>query len=175
MRRSIPVVAAFLALSLVPLGGCASKTRRHDPQMDVQDRTALGDWSHFTQVTARGSKSEGRHGHLHFKGRGFAPCFDRLVTPLGTFRYVVSRVLWGDHAWTREGAETPATAATNGTALGKAALDKGWVESKERLSGTPDAWVRAERDGKAWWVDPARFKDLRQAAGLSPIRVWEWE
>jgi hypothetical protein len=52
-------------------------------------------------ITAKGTRSEGRHGRLYHEGREICPAEGNatLATPLGRLRYRVSPMPWGWHGW----------------------------------------------------------------------------
>jgi len=60
-----------------------------------------GGWALRIWITAKGTRSEGRHGRLYHEGREICPTEENatLTTPLGRLRYRVSPMPWGWHGW----------------------------------------------------------------------------
>lgn len=115
--------------------------------------------SHEITYSAKGTRSEARHGHLLVDGIEVPWVFSRVVC--GPTFYVLQfrGNLWGDDGyWPDASASAPSEA---GTQIPVGSLKKGYFLSSKRLAGTPAGWIWVQwGSDKAAFVAPDRLEQL---------------
>ncbi len=114
---------------------------------------ALGsDWTYSNEVANAGSRSAGERGVLSFGGsaiRGYPS--QQLRTPIGSFWYVESQLLWDPQGWFPIGDIAVKSADLP---LAPDALAKGSYRGPKR-SGTPEDWCYDP--GQDSWLAPSQL------------------
>ncbi len=118
--------------------------------------------SHEITYTAKGTRSEARHGHLFVDGREVPWVFSRVACGESSYRLRFRSNLWGDDGYWPE---VPAYAPPEeGTFLPAASLKEGYFRSLGRPAGTPADWIWVQwGKGQAAVVAPDRIEQLIEA------------
>lgn len=169
-NRTMTTRAAVLAVLALGLAGAPAAGG--PLEREKRGLVTKSGWTFYYTVNNEGTKSEGTHGHLLFKGAALPACFDVVTGPLGKFSYVTRRVLWGEHGWTRIGEDTRANEAVR-RELDEGDLARGWYAGPGSRIGTPESWVQVKRGERSWWTDPARLADLAKAEKLPSLGAWD--
>jgi len=112
--------------------------------------------SHDITYTAKGTRSEARHGHLFVDSHEVPWVFSRVSCGQTSYVLRFRSNLWGDDGyWPEVPVYTPAQA---GSPIPAESLRKGYYRSLRRPAGTPESWIWVQ-----WGND--------QAAVVAPDRI----
>lgn len=139
-----------------------------------------GDWKIKVEVSNKGSKSEGRHHLLLYKGKALPAVFDELVSLGGFWRYETRPQLWGDSGYlsveakgmdaqVRARIDAAMTILVDAQALASSEKEAGFYLDVQRRPGTPDAWFWARRGDLSAFIDPKKVDAFLQAHPLAPL------
>lgn len=115
--------------------------------------------THEITYTAKGTRSEARHGHLFVDGREVPWVFSRVACEPSSYVLRFRSHLWGDDGyWPEVPVYTP---PDGGAPLLPDSLDKGYALSFRRPAGTPADWIWVQwGKNQGAFVAPDRIEDL---------------
>jgi hypothetical protein len=135
------------------------------------DNEKIGEWTYVQERdwTARGPVCVSR---LKFRG-GDVWAGRHVITPLGTFRLVLSEHGGEDNGWQRIAAETSDDVPVD-SSLAKVTAERlrmGFYASPatKKLPGTPKEWVYVGGVTEPGWVAPEKLRDLEFIRQHPPV------
>jgi len=119
---------------------------------------------HWVTYSAKGSRSEARHGHLEIEGYTLPDVFTRLSYRGVGVSFDSRSNLWGeDGYWPDAQVSLP---EEEGPPLPEEAKERGWILADKVPSDIPEEWVWVKwKDGSAF-VAAERLKDFVEEMGL---------
>jgi hypothetical protein len=149
--------------SLVPLAtlfvfsGCVHRT----------DQPAGPLLEHRISYSAKGSRSEARHGSLFFQGEAVPDVYETVADDGITYRFRTRQQMWGDDGYHPGAPVEPAPASQD--AFQTADRNTGWYHGPHKKPGTPVNWVYVEWSNGRAFVAPDQLDALADTKNLPPI------
>ncbi len=81
--------------SLLFANDCPLKVPNVKPDLVLKK----SDWVYKKWITQKGTRSEGYIGVLFYKNRQYCINNQPIKTPLGKFKFIKAKYLWGWHGW----------------------------------------------------------------------------
>lgn len=122
---------------------------------------------HRISYSAKGTRSEARHGALFYKGQAVPDVYEAVVDHQVTYRFRTRNEMWGDDGYHPGPRLDPAPPVEEG--FRPADRETGWYSSSGRKPGTPADWVYVEWSGGSAFVAPDRLGVLAESQNLNPI------
>lgn len=138
----------------------ASTVEKKPPQAEKPGH--LTDFSYSEIVENPGSKSAGVRGELRYRGHLVPPEIGQIKTPIGSYHYLTSALLWRPQGW------FPAKEFSVGNTLERITptiLQAGRYPGPRR-DGTPENWCYLPLENS--WIDPNQW--VSPADPSSPIQ-----
>lgn len=144
----LPVFSVFFIIS-----GCTAGT------------TSL---THYLTYSAKGTRSEARHGHLRINGKEVPKAFSCVAYGGRSYSMRYRSNLWGADGYHPD---SPARLPLESSApVSRTALARGYYLGSERLSGTPSTWIFVRWDKeKAAFAAPDKLPVLIRDQEISPV------
>ncbi len=123
--------------------------------------------SHWVTYSAKGSRSEARHGFIEIEGYTVPDVFTSLVYKGIGVTFSSRSYHWGDDGyWPSAKVAVP---EVEGPSLSETDKETGWKITDKRPAGLPENWVYVEWEEGAAFVAPDRLKDFVEKMGLPLI------
>jgi len=120
--------------------------------------------SHWVTYSAKGSRSEARHGFIGIEGYTVPDVFTSLVYKGIGVTFSSRSYHWGDDGyWPSAKVAVP---EVEGPSLSETDKETGWKITDKRPAGLPENWVYVEWEEGAAFVAPDRLKDFVDAMQL---------
>lgn len=130
---------------------------------------------HEITYTAKGTRSEARHGHLKIDGQEMPWAFSQIVVGDDAYRLRFRTQMWGDDGYFPDPSvprppESPVK-------ISEEAAAQGYYCGSRRLRGTPENWLYVRWDDRSAFVASERIGRLIEEFGIpiypgdAPMRV----
>ncbi|MBI9105907.1 MAG: hypothetical protein JEZ04_04125 [Spirochaetales bacterium] len=174
-------ILVLLLLLLLPLSSfsCTSvdsplSGSQHIPSASAgkplkENSPAVG-WAYETEITNKGSRSEGSVGRLFYRYNELPPVFSRIVIGGNVFTYIPMVNLWDNSGYISAGTEDFSQFGSVSGNINRTELKNGWYQSEPdtQKKGTPKEWVYAESEVISVWVSPESMGGVIELFNLKP-------
>lgn len=130
---------------------------------------------HEITYTAKGTRSEARHGHLKIDGQEVPWAFSQIAVGGAAYRLRFRTEMWGDDGYHRDpSAVLPPESPLE---MSEEAAAQGYYCGSQRLRATPANWLYVRWDGRSAFVAADRIGRLIEDFGIPihpadvPLRV----
>lgn len=113
---------------------------------------------HYLTYTAKGTRSEARHGHLKIDGKEVPRAFSAIVFDGRAYSLRFRSQMWGDDGYHPDHSVTRPQQST--AVISAEAAEQGYYTGDERLSRTPEHWLFVRWKNQSAFVAPNRIEEL---------------
>ncbi len=125
---------------------------------DAQPTVLCEGMSHWVTYSAKGTRSEARHGFIEIEGYTVPDVFTSLVYRGTGVTFSTRSYHWGNDGYWPDA--TAAMPGEEGPALSEKDKETGWKIAEKRPSGLPEDWVYVKWNDGSAFVAPDRLEDF---------------
>jgi hypothetical protein len=127
-------------------------------------------WKYETEITHKGSRSEGSVSRLFYRYNEIPGVFSRVIIGLNSFEYSQMVNLWDNSGYIFT-ACTGLSAVSGNDPVNSAELKRGWYETADGLikKATPLEWVFVETENLSLWISPEKICEMISEYNLAPV------
>jgi len=170
----------LLLLLLLSLFSCTTPASGEEANLQVPSVSAGNNaspafpaqgWTHETEITHEGSRSEGSVSRLFYRYNELPAVFSRLIIGGHEFLYLPMVNLWDHSGYIYMDVEHASPVKNTSKPINRSELKNGWYQSGYEVikSGTPVDWIFAESEIISVWASPEKLADVINLFALESL------